>query len=133
MTCVRVIGGACAILALAGCDPISLTALGIGGAAGVHHTLSGIAYRTFSAPLPNVRSAARSALGRMEIKVVGTEKTASGERILARATDRDIEIELEALTPKTTRMRSIARNGVLMDAATATEIIIQTERLLGST
>lgn len=116
---------------LAGCDPVSLTVFGVGTAAGVHHTLSGIAYRTFSAPLPRVRSAVKSALQHMEIRIDSTEKIENGERIKARAADREIEIELESLSPKTTRMRSTARSGLFMDAATATEIIIQTEKALG--
>jgi len=44
-----------------------------------------------------------------------------------------LKIELEALTSRTTRMRSQARNGIFMDSATATEIILQTERALGGT
>ena len=117
---------------LTGCDPITLTAFGVGTAAGVQHTLLGIAYKTFSEPLPKVRTAVRNALNHMDIKVGGTEKMENGERIKARAADREIEIELEALSPRTTRMRSTARSGILMDAATATEIILQTEKALGA-
>jgi hypothetical protein len=125
----------CSIIALilGGCDPLSLTALGVGAAYGVQHTLSGISYRTFSVPLPQVRSAVMSALHHMDIKVAGKEKIENGERFTARAADREIEVELEAITPKTTRMRSTARSGFVRDAATATEIILQTERLLTST
>ena len=104
---------------------------GVGAATGVQHTLTGIAYRTFSVPLPKVRTAVKSALGRMDITVDVTEKMENGERIKARATDREIEIELESLSPRTTRMRSTARSGLLMDSATATEIILQTEKALG--
>lgn len=118
-------------VALSGCDPVSLTVFGVGAATGVQHTLTGIAYRTFSAPLPKVRSAVKTALDRMDIQVGSTEKMQNGERLKARASDRDIEIELEAISPKTTRMRTTARSGVFMDAATATEIIIQTEKVLG--
>ena len=118
-------------VALSGCDPVSLTVFGVGAATGVQHTLTGIAYRTFSAPLPKVRSAVKTALDRMDIQVGSTEKMENGERLKARASDRDIEIELEAISPKTTRMRTTARSGVFMDAATATEIIIQTEKVLG--
>lgn len=117
---------------MAGCDPITLTAFGVGTAAGVQHTLTGIAYKTFSEPLPKVRTAVRNALNHMDIKIGGTEKIENGERIKARAADRDIEIELEALSSRTTRMRSSARSGILMDAATATEIILQTEKALGA-
>lgn len=121
-----------AVVALSGCDPVSLTVFGVGSATGVQHTLTGVAYRTFTAPLSKVQSAVVSALGRMDIKVGSREKTENGMLIKARASDRDIEIELESISPNTTRMRSIARIGALMDAATATEIIIQTEKLLGS-
>ena len=92
-------------ITLSGCDPVSLTVFGVGTAAGVQHTLGGIAYRTFSAPLPRVRSAVKTALGHMDIKIGSTEKMENGERIKARATDRDIEIELESISPRTTRMR----------------------------
>jgi hypothetical protein len=121
--------------ALSGCDPVSLTVFGVGTAAGVQHTLSGIAYKTFTASLPRVRTAVRSALEQMDIRAGGTEKIENGERIKARAADRDIEIELEALSSRTTRVRSIARRsgGILMDSATATEIILQIEKALGAT
>lgn len=121
------------LVSLTGCDPLSLTAFGVGTAVGVQHTLTGIAYKTFSEPMPKVRAATRTALQRMEIGVGQTEKIEHGERIKARAADREIEIELEALTGRTTRMRSIARSGVLMDSATATEIILQTGKALGET
>jgi hypothetical protein len=121
----------CCAFASAGCDPISLTAMGVGAAAGVQHTLTGIAYRTFSLPLPKVRAGVMTAFDRMGIKAGGKEPIENGERITARAADREIEIELEAITPKTTRMRSTAKTGIFRDAATATEIILQTERALG--
>jgi hypothetical protein len=120
-----------ATFSLSACDPLSLTALGVGTSASVQHTMAGITYRTFTTPLPKVRTAVTTALDRMAIKVDLREKMDNGERIKARAADRDIEIELEALTPRTTRMRSTARSGFFMDAATATEIVLQTERVLG--
>ena len=119
------------VVGLTGCDPISLTAMGVGAAAGVQHTLTGIAYRTFSVPLPKVRAAVMTAFDRMGIKAGAKEKIENGERFTAHASDRDIEVELEAITPKTTRMRSTAKNGLFRDAATATEIILQTEKVLG--
>lgn len=117
---------------LSGCDPITLTALGVGSAAGVQHTLSGVAYKTFTLPLPKLRKAVQTALSRMSIKVNAPEKMENGEVIKARTADRDVEVELEVVSPNTTRMRSIVHKGVLMDAATATEIIIQTEKAIGA-
>jgi len=123
--------GACLFL-LSGCDPVSLTMLGVGSGAGVAHTLGGIAYKTFTEPLPKVKKAAQVALNRMAIKVSAVEKMDGGEVIKARASDRDIEIELEAISVNTTRMRVTARKiSSVMDSATAVEIIIQTEKVLG--
>lgn len=123
-----VVGLTC--LALAGCEAMAMTALGIGASTGVSHTLSGISYRTFSEPMPRVKSASYRALQRMQIKVASTSKIDLGEEIKATAADRNINIELEALTPNTTRMRVTAASGIFRDSATATEIIIQTEKLL---
>lgn len=115
---------------LTACVPLSLTAVGVGSAAGVQHTLNGIVYRTFTAPLPQVRGAAIASLNRMGIKVDSHDKSKEGEVIKAKASGREIEIELDALTPNTTRMRTAVRNGLFMDSATSTEIILQTERVL---
>lgn len=121
---------ACGAVLLAACDPVSLTVFGVGTATGVQHTLGGITYKTFTAPLPQVRSATINSLNHMGIKVAAREKTKEGELIKATASERQIEIELDAITPSTTRMRASVRNGLFMDGATATEIILQTERAL---
>src|SRR4029079_11746690 len=99
----------------------------------VNHTLSGITYRTFTAPLPRVKSASLAALKQMGIQREGGQKTGTGETILAKATGREIEIELESLSANATRMRVTAKNGGLFyDSATATEIVLQTEKALGT-
>ncbi len=126
-----VVLGGCLFL-LSGCDPITLTLFGVGAGAGVYQTLGGIAYKTFTEPLPKVKKAALTALNRMAIKVGTTQKVESGENISAQAADRDIEIELESLSPNTTRMRVTARKTALLDSATAVEIIMQTEKALGA-
>lgn len=115
---------------LTGCDPVSLTVFGVGAASGVQHTLNGISYRTFTASMPQVRVATLGSLSRMGIKVSTREKTKEGEVIKASANERDVEIELDAITPSTTRMRTAVRNGLFMDSATGMEIIIQTEKAL---
>lgn len=116
--------------ALAGCEAVALTALGVGASTGVSHTLSGITYRTFSEPMPKVKTASLKALNRMQIKVASTGRIDNGESIKASAADREIDIQLEALSPNTTRMRVTATQGFFRDSATATEIIMQTERFL---
>lgn len=121
-------------LPLSGCAAVALTAAAVGGGVAANHQLGGIAYRTFTAPLPKVRTAAMAALKRMGIKPDGSEKIELGERLLAKAGDRNIEIELEALTSNTTRMRVVAKKdgGAVVDSSTAVEIITQTEKSIGT-
>jgi hypothetical protein len=121
-------------LPLSGCAAVALTAAAVGGGVAANHQLGGIAYRTFTAPLPKVRTAAMAALKRMGIKPDGSEKIELGERLLAKAGDRNIEIELEALTPNTTRIRVVAKKdgGMVVDSSTAVEIITQTEKSIGT-
>lgn len=121
---------------LSGCAAVGLTLFGVGAGVAtgtsVAYTLDGIAYRTFTAPLPQVESATRTALDRMGIKVDSSANTDQGRAIRATSYDREIEIELERVSPKTTRIRTVAKQGVFFkDRATAGEIIFQTEKVLG--
>ena len=118
---------------LSGCEPLSLALLGIGSSAGVSHHMNGVAYRTFTEPMPKVERAARLALKRMEIEIAETEKTDTGALIKAKTSTREIEIEIESITPSATRIRAVARKdgGLFVDGATATEIVSQTGRVLG--
>jgi hypothetical protein len=120
-------------VALAGCGAAALAAFGVGASAGVQHTLNGITYRTFTASEPKVKGAALLALNRMGITVAPPGKGGSGDSIRAKANDRDIEVGFEALSSNTTRMRTVAKQGLFYDSATAYEIIIQTERALTKT
>ena len=125
-------------LMLQGCaSGVGLTMFGIGAGSatdvGVEHTLNGIVYKTFAASVDQVHAASRGALAGMAIKVTGDKRNAGGRTLLAKAADRDIEIRLERLTPRTTRMRVIVSEDVLLkDSATATEIILQTADQLDS-
>ena len=123
---------ALASLCLGGCAAVGLTALGVGMGTGVGHHLGGMVYKTFTAPQAQVRRAAQGALGKMQVKVLKSERNGSTETIDAKAGDRDIAIVLEALTPNTTRMKVTARQngGLLTDGATATEVILQTEKFV---
>ncbi|MBO6518997.1 MAG: DUF3568 family protein [Rhodospirillales bacterium] len=119
-------------LTLQGCAGVGLTMLGIGAgtatSAGVNHTLSGIAYKTFTAELEDVRKATRNALAVMAMDVQTDKKTQFGYMIEAKARERTAEIQLQELTRATTRMRVtvIESDGFFRDSATSTEIIIQT-------
>ena len=122
-------------LSLGGCAAVALTALGVGMATGVSHTLSGMVYKTFTTPQAQVERAAYGALNRMQVQVTQAKRNGSSKTIYAKAGDRLIEIELEALTPNTTRMAVTAKKdgGILRDGATATEVILQTEKIVGPT
>jgi len=121
-------------LATAGCVPLALTAAGVGMGAGVSHTLGGIVYKTFAAPQTKVQHATVAALRKMQIKVIENKREDNKQLITARAADRDIDIEIEALTPNTTRLTVVAKKdgGLIRDSATATEIILQAEKLVGT-
>ena len=124
-----------AAFATTACAPLALTALGVGSATAVNHTLTGVTYKTFTLPMPQVKKASLRALDRMGIKVDGSGPQQGNEVVKATANDRNIEIVLEPISSNSTRMRVTARNsgGILFDSATATEIIMQTERVLEKT
>ena len=61
-----------------------------------------------------------------------SEDRAQGKALAATGNDREIEVELEVISSNATRMRTVAKQGFfLKDRATATEIILQTEKVLG--
>jgi Protein of unknown function (DUF3568) len=119
-------------LSLTGCAALAAGLASVGAGYGVGNYVSGTNYRTFTEPLPKVRTATLTAFERMAIKVNSTEKTKAGEVLKATAKDRRIEVELEVITPNATRMRSVAKHqgGVLLDQATGLEIVVQTEKAL---
>ena len=128
----------CSVSLLNGCAAVGLTLFGVGAGVAtgtsVSYTLDGIAYRTFTAPLPQVEKATRKALDQMGIVVEATASTEQGKAIKAAGNDRAIEIELEMVSSKTTRIRTVAKQGIFFkDRATATEIILQTEKVLSRT
>ena len=121
-------------LALCGCEPLALALLGAGATSTVRYNLDGVAARTFTAPAASVKSASLAALERMGIALGSTRAAESLEVITARAARRDIEIELEPISPRATRLRVPARDdsSIFFDGATALEIVQQTEKLLAA-
>jgi hypothetical protein len=114
---------------------VALTLFGVGAetaaGTGVSSTLNSIADTTFTASAEHLRAATLKSLKRMAIEVKENQPMESGRKIVAVAGDRTIEIELDWLTVQTTRMRVTAKHGTFFkDWATATEIIVQTERTL---
>jgi hypothetical protein len=120
------------LVPLSGCASIAVTLAGLGLGAGTNHYMTSVNYRTFTEPLPTVKQATLTSLVRMKIDLESTERTDTGVLIKAKTTNRDIEIELEEVTANSTRMRTLAHQdgSLLLDAATAAEIIAQTEKTL---
>ena len=115
-------------LTLPGCVAVGATLAGLG----FSNQVSGIQYRTFTEPLSRVSRATLTAFTRMAIKVETVEQTKYGQLFKATAPDRQFEVQLEVITPNTTRMRSLTRNrlGIIVDAPTALEIINQAQKAL---
>lgn len=133
MNALRMAALALSLMALSGCAAIALTLGSVAAGAGVDHTLSGIVYKTFAASMAETRLASLKTLKRMDMDVTKDEKTEDGWLLSATASERKIDIELEALTKRTTRVRVVANKGDIFfkDSATATEIIQQTADSLG--
>ena len=118
---------------LNGCQPLALSMLGAGAGEAFRYTQTGVAYRTFTASAAEVKHASLEALERMGIAFESFDRFEHGELIYARAENRAIEIEIEPISARATRMRIAAKNGgFLYDTATASEIVAQTERVLAS-
>jgi len=120
---------------LSGCavasGPLGVAVAGAGASAAATHSLNGTAYRTFTAPISEVKEASIAALKGMGIQFESLSFVADGELIVASTPRRAIEIELEPISARTTRIKVTAKNGgILYDAATATEIVVQTEKYL---
>jgi hypothetical protein len=130
---IRLIAAAIGCATLTACAPLMMSAVSAGGSKAISHTLDGFSYRTFTASLPRVKDASFSALKRMGVQSVSSAESDHGQTIIAKATERDIEIKLESLTPKATRMRVTAKNGLYRDTATSAEIVAQIEKALGKT
>ncbi len=121
---------------LQGCAAAGLTVVGAGAGVGmgteVEQTMNGIVYKTYRQPVPEVRLASLKALSRMEMKVTQDSESKEGWQILAEATGRKIDIQLEKLTPVATRMRITVDEGGFFqkDAATASEIVVATTQAM---
>lgn len=132
---VRVVLAAALLLGLQGCAAVALTLLsagvGVGASAGIDYTVNGVAYRTFTAGHDQLRGAVLATLRRMAITVKADDSTDEGRKIVAEAVDRSVEIELERLTTKATRMRVVVKQGFFFrDRATAGEIITRTGQVV---
>ncbi|MGO9378244.1 MAG: DUF3568 family protein [Dissulfurispiraceae bacterium] len=110
----------------------SILVAGAGG--GIAYTFTNVAYKTVTYPSGEVVAAVHGALKKMEITERYTELTADGGmKIKAETPDLTIYVYIDNITIKTTKISVDARKYLIMkDVATATEIIQQTNRILGS-
>ena len=131
----RVMIAVALLVNLQGCAAVALTLLSagasVGGSAGIDYTMNGAATRTFTAGHDQLRGAVLTTLRRMAITVKADASTDEGRKIVAQAIDRSVEIELERLTTKATRMRVVVKQGIFFrDRATAGEIIAKTGQIV---
>jgi hypothetical protein len=118
---------------LPGCQALAISVLGAGAGSALRYGWDGVTYRTFTASAEEVRLASLAALERMGIAFESLSNFDNGQLIYARAENRAIEIEIEPISPRATRVRIAAKNGSLFyDSATQSEIVAQTERLLAA-
>jgi hypothetical protein len=121
---------------LGGCQlasyPLTAAIAGAGTSSAIGHTMNGAAFRTFTAPVDEVKMAVLDTLSNMGIRVDSFETTEHGERVTGSAIRRTVRVELEPISSKATRIEVVTKNGgIFYDNATATEIVLQTEKALG--
>jgi len=100
-----------------GCAALALPAVGMsmmgdaaGGVAkaGVERTMSGAMYRTFSAPLAEMRDAVRRSFRDLEIQIIEDDLLiGGGAKIRGEALHRHITVRLEPVTPALTRLKLV--------------------------
>ena len=116
---------------LSACEPVAIALLGAGASTALRYNMDGVAARTFTATAAEVRSASLGALERMGMAVDSTTAQEGSEIIVARAPNREIEVELEPITKQATRLRVTARGAsIFYDNATAIELVHQTGKVL---
>jgi hypothetical protein len=123
----------CLILVVSDCAMMGLavpTAVS-GCAVGIDYTFTNIAYKTICYPVADVETALHKVLKKMDIKETKRETEDGNVGVTAFTGKLNINIELEKVTPTVTRIQVNAKEGfIFKDKATATEIIVQTERNL---
>jgi hypothetical protein len=117
---------------LSGCGALPITLVSVlpvmvsGAGGGIAYTMTNVAYQTFSYPIERVTASTHSALTKMEIAEDSTVEVEDGVEIVALTRKLTIYIEIEEITPSTTRVKVNAKRGtILKDKATATEVLVQ--------
>ena len=117
------------LLTLQGCAAAVLSVVGIAGGAGFEHVMNGMVSHTYSSPIAGTRLATLNTLKRMGMSVEEDGKSDDGWAIVAKATDRTIDISFEPLSEKSVQITvDVHREDFifLKDPSTARQIIEQT-------
>jgi hypothetical protein len=126
---------ACAaiMLSLNGCAALAVSLAGAGAGAGISHQVNGTASRTFSEPMDRVDSAVLLTSKRLKIDIDTVEAVDNGQITKGKVGDLVVTIELQTLSSNLTRVNVTARKNMLMlDGATAQEIVAQMEHSLSN-
>ena len=115
------------LLLLSGCASVLIA----GASGGVAYSVTNIAYKTIPCPIDQVDLANRLALIKMGIKYVEVIKTENRVRIFAETFELKIYIDINKITPKSTKISVDAKKNFLVkDKSTAEAIIDETEAML---
>jgi PBP1b-binding outer membrane lipoprotein LpoB len=123
----------CLILVLSSCAMMGLAipAAISGCEVGINYTFTNIAYKTVCNSDRDVEAALNKVLKKMDIKETKRKVEESKISVTAVTSNLDIYIDLEKITPTVTSIKVNAKEGFFFkDKATATEIIVQTEKTL---
>ena len=115
------------LLLLSGCASVLIA----GASGGVAYSVTNIAYKTIPCPIDQVEFANRLALIKMGMKYVEVIKTENRAKIFAETSELEIYIDLNKITPKSTKISVDAKKNFLVkDKSTAEAIINETEAML---
>jgi len=115
------------LLLLSGCASVLIA----GASGGVAYSVTNIAYKTIPCPIDQVDLANRLALIKMGIKYIEVIKTEDRTIIFAKTSELKIYVDLNKITPKSTKISVDAKKNFLVkDKSTAEAIIDETEAML---
>jgi len=130
---IRIAACAAVMLSLNGCAALAVSLAGAGAGAGISHQVNGTATRTFSEPMNRVDSAVLLTSKRLKIDIDTVEAVDNGQITKGKVGDLAVTIELQMLSSNLTRVNVTARKNMLMlDGATAQEIVAQMEHSLNN-
>jgi hypothetical protein len=135
------LGTVAAAIAMQGCAALPLAVVagslmdaggGVLVKTGTEYTASGMARRTFNLPDEQVHAALLETFRRAQIAVERDDASSKGRRIVGKAQGRTVRVRMVALTPVLTAMDlDVKRNLFASDKATASELLAETEQILG--